>query len=149
MELICRGRRLEEVERWERIRDSRYNRWYGMVKGVGVPGYMKRGWGESRWIRVATFRLGNEMRGGRYWEEEEEEEERRRRRRRRIGNAECMVGGRRRGSTCGRCVRGWGWRWGWQEVVRDVLSDEGGGEDWMRRVEERRGGGVEECKHKD
>lgn len=29
--------------------------------------------GESRWKRVARFRLGNEMREGRYWEEEEEE----------------------------------------------------------------------------
>lgn len=26
--------------------------------------------GESRWKRVARFRLGNEMREGRYWEEE-------------------------------------------------------------------------------
>ena len=44
-ELVSRGRRVEEVERWERIRDSKYNRWYGVVKGVGVPGYLKRGWG--------------------------------------------------------------------------------------------------------
>ena len=42
-ELVCRGRRLEEVERWERIRESRYNRWYGVVKSVGVPGYLKGG----------------------------------------------------------------------------------------------------------
>ena len=27
--------------------------------------------GESRWQRVARFRLGNEMRGGRYWEADE------------------------------------------------------------------------------
>lgn len=32
---------------------------------------MKKGWGESRWRRVARFRLGNEMLGSRYWEEEE------------------------------------------------------------------------------
>ena len=34
-------------------------------------------------------------------------------------------------------------------MVREVLSDEGGGEGWMRRVEEWRGGGVEEWKSKD
>ena len=34
-------------------------------------------------------------------------------------------------------------------MVREVLSDEGGGQEWMRKVEERRGGGVEEWKHKD
>ena len=40
----------------------------------------------------------------------------------------------------------WGQERGSQEVVREVLSDEGGGEGWMRRVEEWRGGsgGVEE-----
>jgi len=38
------------------------------VKGEGVPGYLKKGWGKSRWRRVARFRLGREMRGGRYWE---------------------------------------------------------------------------------
>ena len=71
-ELVSRGRRVEEVKRWERIRDSKYNRWYGVVKGVGVSGYLKRGYGESRWRRVARFRLGSEMKGGRYWEEEED-----------------------------------------------------------------------------
>ena len=32
----------------------------------------EEGQGESRWRRVVRFRLGCEMRGGRYWEEEEE-----------------------------------------------------------------------------
>lgn len=32
---------------------------------------MKKGWGESRWIRVARFRLRNEMREACYWEKEE------------------------------------------------------------------------------
>ena len=65
-ELVSTGRRLEEVERWERIRESRYNRWYGVVKRPGVLGNLRRGWGESRYRRVARFRLGSEMRGGRY-----------------------------------------------------------------------------------
>jgi hypothetical protein len=42
-------------ERWERIRRSRYNNWYKEVKGEGIPGYLKKGWGESRWKRVARF----------------------------------------------------------------------------------------------
>ena len=76
------------------------------------------------------------MRGGRYWEGEE-------------GRKCRMCGwGRRRGNTCGRCVRIGGRRGGWQEVVREVLSDEGGGEGWTEesgRVEGARGsGGVEE-----
>ena len=55
-ELVRVERRLQERFRWERIRQSRFNRWYGAVKGVG----------ESRWRRVARFRLGSEMRGGGY-----------------------------------------------------------------------------------
>ncbi|EZA56063.1 hypothetical protein X777_03890 [Ooceraea biroi] len=35
-------------ERWKRIRESRYNSWYKEVKGRGLPGYLKKGWGESR-----------------------------------------------------------------------------------------------------
>lgn len=31
-------------ERWDRIRESKYNRWYGRVKGEEVPGYLKKGW---------------------------------------------------------------------------------------------------------
>lgn len=30
-------------ERWDRIRESKYNRWYGRVKGE--EGYLKKGWG--------------------------------------------------------------------------------------------------------
>lgn len=53
------------------------------MKGVGVAGYLKKGWGESRWRRVLRYRLGNEIREGKYWLEEgnrryrlcEEEEE--------------------------------------------------------------------------
>ena len=66
-----RERRAQEEERWRRIGEGKYNKWYGRVKGTGVPGYLKKGWGEDRWKRVAKFRLGNEMREARYWEEEE------------------------------------------------------------------------------
>lgn len=43
--------------------------WEG--EGGGDTRILKEGMGESRWKRVARFRLGNEMREGRYWEEEE------------------------------------------------------------------------------
>lgn len=69
-EMVRGERRRQERERWERIRETRYNGWYKRVKGEGIPGYLKRGWGESRWQSVARFRLGNEMRGERYWEDE-------------------------------------------------------------------------------
>ena len=45
-EIVDRDRRRQEEQRWGMIRESRYNRWYGAVKGEGVPGYLKRGGGE-------------------------------------------------------------------------------------------------------
>lgn len=36
-----------------------------------MPGYLKKGWGESRWQRIAKFRLGDGIKEGKYWEEEE------------------------------------------------------------------------------
>jgi len=49
----------------------RYNKWYKEVKDRGIPGYLKKGWGESRWSRVARFRLGNEVKERKHWKEEE------------------------------------------------------------------------------
>jgi len=60
--------RQREIRR-EKISSARYNRWYKEVKGKGVPGYLKRGWGEERWSRIARFRLGNVMEERKYWEE--------------------------------------------------------------------------------
>lgn len=48
-----------------------YNRWYRMIKGTGIPDYLKKGWGESRWRSVIRFRMLNEIREERYWEEEQ------------------------------------------------------------------------------
>lgn len=31
---------------------------------------MKKNWRKSRWQRIARFRLGNEIKRGRYWESE-------------------------------------------------------------------------------
>lgn len=42
------------------------------MKTEEIPAYFKKGWEESRWKRMVRFRLGNEMREGRYWRNEEE-----------------------------------------------------------------------------
>jgi len=69
-ELERRDREKDKEERWEKIRNTRYCKWYQWVKEEGIPGYLGKGWGESRWRRIARFRLGNEIKEGRYWEEE-------------------------------------------------------------------------------
>lgn len=82
--------------------------------------------------RVIRFRLGNEMRGGRYWED--------------VENKVCRV--------CGGEEETWEHVWekcerngergvkGWQEVMREILGEDGEGEEWIRGVEVRRGKGV-------
>lgn len=62
---VDKGRDLDRKEKWEKIRESRYNKWYSMIKGKGIPGYLK-GWEESRRQRVARFRLGNGIKGNWY-----------------------------------------------------------------------------------
>lgn len=61
----------QREERWRRIERSGYNRWYKVVKEEGVPSYLRKGWGKSRWRRVISFRLGNDIKEGKYWEREE------------------------------------------------------------------------------
>ena len=94
-EIVVRERKMQEEERWKRIGESKYNKWYWRIKGPGVPGYLKKGWGESRWQRVAKFRLGNGMRGGGGIG-----------RKRKKGGAGYLAGVRSLGSMCGRYV--WG-----------------------------------------
>lgn len=129
-----REKKRQREERWGLIEKSRYNRWYKEVKGVGVPGYLKKGWREGRWQRMARFRLGNEMREGRYWEREE--------------GKLCRL--------CGMAAESWEhvWEdcgeWGaegvWQEMVGRVLGEDGEGEEWLLKLEELRGGGGTEGK---
>jgi len=137
---------VEEGERWygewekeererhrkirrEKISNASYNSWYKEVKGRGVPGYLKRGWGEERWSRIARFRLGNEVEERKYWEETEKKL--------------CRLCGGGELETWEhlweRC-REWreGGGGGWQEAVTWVLGEEGEGEEWMREVEEER-----------
>lgn len=60
------------MQRWERIRGERFtgSRCYGGMKREDIPKYLEMGWRESRWKRIVRYRLGNEMREGRYWKEE-------------------------------------------------------------------------------
>lgn len=46
-----RDKILQREERWRRIGTSRYNKWYGRMKGNGIPGYLKKGWEENRELR--------------------------------------------------------------------------------------------------
>ncbi|XP_070511534.1 golgin subfamily A member 6-like protein 2 [Cardiocondyla obscurior] len=70
-EMERRDKEEQRREREERIEKSNYNKWYKRVKAQGVPEYLKKGWKEKRWRRVTRFRLGEEMRGNKYWEKEE------------------------------------------------------------------------------
>lgn len=117
-----RGRREEK-----KIEKSEYNRWYGEIKGEGIPEYLKKGWRENRWRRIARFRLGSEIRENRYWEKEE--------------NKLCKM--------CGGEVESWEYVWegcrewteerkSWQEMIGVILGGEGEGEWWMREVERER-----------
>lgn len=128
-DVLKEDRKKQREERREKIEGSSYNKWYKMVKGEGIPGYLKKEWGESRCIRVARFRLGNEMRASKYWEREEA--------------VMCRL--------CGSGTETWEHVWeecrewkkekgSWQEEVRGILGEEGEGEWWMRKVDEERGG---------
>jgi hypothetical protein len=85
---------------------------------------------ESRWRRVARFRLGNEMREGEYWEKEEERS--------------CRLCGSEEETwehVWERCRE---WKEGggsWQEAVKWVLGGKGEGEWWMREIERERQAG--------
>jgi len=130
-ELEEKDKEMQKEERWDRIRKARYNKWYGMVKGEGIPAYLEKGWGESRWRRVVRFRLGNEMKEGRYWEEED----------------------KRMCRLCGGEIESWEHVWeecrmwkergnkSWQEVYGRILGEDGEGEGWMKEVEVDRGKG--------
>lgn len=38
-----RRKKRQTEERWMRIRDSQYNKWYKVIKGKGIPSYLKKG----------------------------------------------------------------------------------------------------------
>lgn len=55
-----------QKERQIKIKNSRYNKWYKMIKEKGIPEYPKKSWSKVRCRRIARFRLGNEMGESRY-----------------------------------------------------------------------------------
>jgi len=57
-----KGGERQRKKRWEKIKESRFIKWYEEVKREGISDYLKKSWEESRWKRVARYRLGNEMR---------------------------------------------------------------------------------------
>lgn len=70
-ELVGRERNMQREERWRKIRESKFNKMYGRIKGAGIPEYLKKDWKEERWQRMARYILGEEMRGNKYLEREE------------------------------------------------------------------------------
>lgn len=54
-------RQRQKGERWRSMVNSEYNKWYKEVESEEVPSYLKKSWGESRWTRVARFKLGCEV----------------------------------------------------------------------------------------
>ncbi|XP_066585599.1 cilia- and flagella-associated protein 251-like [Prorops nasuta] len=116
----------EKEERDNRIRISKYNRWYKVVREEEVPEYLKGGRKEGEWVKIARFRLGNEMREGQYWRKEEE-------RKCRICEWE-TEGWEHVMERCGNMED----ERGIEERVRDVLRGDGSGLVWMRELEGRR-----------
>ncbi|CAL1671710.1 unnamed protein product [Lasius platythorax] len=65
-ELERRDRDIQMQERGRRIKESRYNVWYKEIAESRRPEYLERRGKEKSVIRIARFRLGNEMRSARY-----------------------------------------------------------------------------------
>lgn len=100
----------------------------------GIPEYIRVGRKEESWRRVARFRLGKEMKEGRYWKKEEEWKCR-------------LCGWETEGweHVLERCKRGTndGVERGIQERVKEILAADGSGEEWMKELEREREGGRE------
>lgn len=129
--LVWVERRRQDAERWRKVVEAKRNKEYKFVKGREVPGYLKKGWEEGSWQRMARFRLGEEMRGTLYWEVEEKRLCR-----------ECGVEEETWEHVWEKCT-GWGREKGWQEMREMVLGDDGRGEEWLERIEKWRANQVE------
>lgn len=111
--LIRAGKERDRKARWKKIETSKFNRWYKIVKREGIPEYLKKGWGENRWKRVARFRLGSEIKEGWYWKKEE--------------GRKCRLCGGREETWEHMWEECRDWEMGeesWQEVVGWVLREE-------------------------
>ena len=61
----------QEEMRWRKIADSRYNKWYRMIKVEGTPEYLQKWKKECKWTRMIRFRMGEGMNECKYWMNEE------------------------------------------------------------------------------
>ena len=57
--------------RWGKIVDSKYNKWYRLIKVEGTPEYLGKLKKECKWARMLRFRMGECMNECRYWMNEE------------------------------------------------------------------------------
>jgi len=57
-ELERRDRERDKEEKWERIRNLRYCKWYQWVKEEEIPRYLGKGWGENKGRRGRIARFG-------------------------------------------------------------------------------------------
>ena len=46
-EIEKRDKEERVIERWGKIEESRYNKWYRVVKKEGLPKYLEEGWREK------------------------------------------------------------------------------------------------------
>lgn len=46
----------QKMERMNRIRNSKYNKWYKRIRTEGIPEYLKRGSTKGKWKRIMRFR---------------------------------------------------------------------------------------------
>lgn len=128
-ELEERDKELQGQENGKKIRESSYNNWYREIVTVGKPRYLRGRRKEEKRRRIARFRLGNEMRAGRYWEQAEERK--------------CRICGWEEETwehVLERCEEGRGVNIG--ERIREILDDGGGGEEWMEELERKRSKGT-------
>ncbi|EZA62834.1 hypothetical protein X777_01148, partial [Ooceraea biroi] len=124
-EVEDRDLEIQQQERYGRIERSRWNRCYRELRTLDIPRYLKKAGKEGRMIRIARFRLGNEMREGRYWEREEDRR--------------CRLCGWEEETwehVVGVC-KGEGGGGGTEEIL-GILKDDGSGEGWMKELQRRR-----------
>lgn len=118
----------DRENRWRKILESNYNKWYKVVKEEGMPNYLIKIRDESKRNRVLRFRVGEGMNEHKYWMEEDE----------RLCRI-CKYEKEDWGHVLDRCGREEGHEErSVGERVCSVLSGNGEGERWMKELENKR-----------
>lgn len=116
---------IQMQERFERVGKLRWNKWYKKIRTIGLSRYLKGKEKENRLTLIARFRLGSEIRKGRYWEGEE--------------NRRCRI--------CGWVEESWEHvvevciregKGGGREEILEILEDDGREKSCMRKLLSRR-----------